>query len=125
MGLQAHEYGWVPFPPLPDGTQRWVKFDEKGEIVLKRSTQMSAVRAALDHNATARNHTTGMTKDRTMVRVASIPAAVQLKWMVEEGLDAQNPEHADRLMRKLNDPDWAYLRTGGGNLAMTQDGNIR
>lgn len=123
---RPEDYGWVEFPPLPDGTRRWVKFDEHlKQWVCKKSTPIDSVKAILDHNSQARNHTTGRNVDGTMVRVASIPAAVQMKWMAEDGLDIQNPLHADRLRKKLNDPDWAFLRTGGGNLGFTQDGNIR
>lgn len=121
----AEDYGWQPLSDLAPGVSRSIRFDAKGDATLKTETRMSDVKAALDHNATARNHTPGKTADGTMVRCASIPAAVVLKWLTEEGLDVYNPQHADRLMRKLNDPDWAYLRTGGGRLAMTQNGEIR
>ncbi len=45
------------------------------------------------------------------VSAARIPVAVQLKWLTEDGLDIFNPDHADQLKRKLNDPEWAHLRT--------------
>ena len=60
--------------------------------------------------------------DKGMKRVASIPAALIAKWRYEEGIDVFNPEHAERVMRKLNDPDYAYLRTAPGRLALTSDG---
>jgi hypothetical protein len=44
-------------------------------------------------------------------RVASIPMSVQLKWMVEEGIDVYNPEHMPRIKKKLNDPEWRHLKT--------------
>jgi hypothetical protein len=123
--LKDYDFGWVEFPPLIGGVRRFVKFDEKGDCTVRYESPMSGIKAALDNNAVARNDTSGKMLDGNMVRVASIPAAVQLKWLVEEGLDTQKPEHADRLRKKLMDPDWAYLRTGGGRLAMTQNGEIR
>lgn len=42
---------------------------------------------------------------------AQIPASVQIKWLWEEGLDIFNPDHAERLRRKLNSNEWKYLRT--------------
>ena len=60
-----------------------------------------------------------------MVRVASIPYAVGLKWLAEEGWWFEDPQYADRLRRKLMCSDWQDLRTGGGNLAMQQDGGFR
>ncbi len=46
-----------------------------------------------------------------MWRVASIPASVQMKWMIEDGIDIYNADHADRVKKKLNDPDWRHLKT--------------
>lgn len=42
---------------------------------------------------------------------ASIPAGVQVKWLVEDGIDIYNKDHSDRVGKKLNDPEWAYLKT--------------
>lgn len=46
---------------------------------------------------------------------ASIPVALQLKWLTEEKLDVYNPQHSDRLSKKLNDPEYAYLKTTTGH----------
>ena len=43
--------------------------------------------------------------------VASIPAILQVKWLQEEGLNIYNPDHAERLKRKLNSNEYRYLRT--------------
>ena len=50
-------------------------------------------------------------QNKDMWKVASIPVGVQLKWMIEDGLDIYNPDHKDRLKKKLNDPEWRYLKT--------------
>jgi hypothetical protein len=49
-------------------------------------------------------------------KVARIPNIVIEKWLREEGLDIFNPDHEQRLLRKLNDPEFAHLRTRGGKL---------
>lgn len=41
---------------------------------------------------------------------ASIPTIVQLKWMIEEGIDIYNPSHGPRISRKLEDPEYRYLK---------------
>ena len=41
------------------------------------------------------------------------------KWLQEEGWNALDPEHSDRLMRKLNSSEYAYLRTADGQLGMS------
>jgi hypothetical protein len=45
---------------------------------------------------------------------ASIPPIVQMKWLTEEGLDVWKKEHAQRLSRKLEDPEFRYLKTTAG-----------
>lgn len=47
--------------------------------------------------------------------VASIPNVVLVKWLNEEGADVLrmgSEEFGAFIRRKLNDPDWAHLRTG-------------
>jgi hypothetical protein len=50
-------------------------------------------------------------RDKDMWRVASIPIAIQYKWLIEDGLDVHDPDQWGRVARKLNDPDWRYLKT--------------
>lgn len=95
----------------------WVNNEEGGAVA-----SFQDVGAALEANKAAYNHNDGYTKDRSMRRVANIPAIIAQKWMIEEGLDIHNPAHAHRLMHKLNDPDWQYLRTAKGNLGKAGDG---
>lgn len=56
-------------------------------------------------------------KSTEMQRVASIPAVVVMEWM-KEGINVMAPNHEDkkRIKKKLNSPEYAYLRTGGGRL---------
>jgi len=50
-------------------------------------------------------------RDKDLWRVASIPASVQLKWLVEKGVDLMNPDHWPEVKKLLNDPEWKYLKT--------------
>lgn len=43
---------------------------------------------------------------------ASIPVAVQMDWLVNDGIDVRKAEHWPAVRKKLNDPDWRHLRTG-------------
>lgn len=45
---------------------------------------------------------------------ASIPAIVQTKWLIEHGVDVYNKDHADRIGKLLNDPEYQYLKTTTG-----------
>jgi hypothetical protein len=76
------------------------------------------VGAVLDQNKKLQNHNDGYSESRELRRVASIPAVVIEQWK-NEGIDIFNPDHAVAVARKLNDPDYAYLRTAGGNLGVS------
>lgn len=70
----------------------------------------------LDYNKELYTHNDGYNAARNMRRAASIPPFLRLKWLFEEGWDAWKPEHKGQLTRKLNDPDYRYLRTAPGRL---------
>jgi hypothetical protein len=42
---------------------------------------------------------------------ASIPPAVQVKLLIEKGIDVYNKNHGARLSQVLEDPDYKYLKT--------------
>ena len=46
-----------------------------------------------------------------MWKYASIPVGLQMKWLVEEGLDVYDDNAWPQIFRKLNDPEYAYLKT--------------
>lgn len=56
-------------------------------------------------------------QSRSAKRIASIPNHVTYKWLQEDGVYwPRLPKHEKRkyLARKLNDPDYRYLRTSEG-----------
>lgn len=74
----------------------------------------------LDRNKAMATHNDGYTPTRDMRRVATIPTILRNKWLAEEGWDAFRPDlYGDKLMRRLNDPDYAYLRTADGHLGVS------
>lgn len=74
------------------------------------------VTSALEANKIARSEAAGRRMGE-MERVASIPAVVAMEWM-KEGINVMAPNREDlkRMKKKLNSPEYAYLRTGGGRL---------
>jgi len=112
---------WRPGSVDWAGVRRDWRPDGQGGIEIRMSQDVAAV---LDHNKAARNHNDGYDQKREMRRVARIPSMVALKWLNEEGWWYADPENADRLLKKLNDPDWAHLRTADGQLAL-DNGVIR
>lgn len=45
------------------------------------------------------------------VLYASIPVGVQVKWLVELGVDVYNKDHGKKVGELVNSPEYAYLRT--------------
>jgi hypothetical protein len=62
----------------------------------------------IENNKRLQNEATGRMGD--FCHVASIPPTIQLKWLIEKGVDVLNPDHADGVKRLLNDPEWRYLK---------------
>lgn len=104
-----------------DGIRKYARNNDKGGVDIKIEGDVAPV---LESNKAMRNHNDGYSKSREFRRVASIPAMVRMKWLTEEGWDCFDHQYADRLWRKLNDPDWAYLRTADGVLGFS-NGVIR
>ncbi len=46
-----------------------------------------------------------------MWQYASIPVGVQMKWLVEEGLDIYDDNAWPQIYKKLNDPEYRYLKS--------------
>ena len=42
---------------------------------------------------------------------ASIPVGIQMKWLLEDGLDVYDNNAWPQIFRKLNDPEYQYLKT--------------
>lgn len=112
---------WRPGKADNTGVQRDYLIDDDGSMVVRLTQDVGA---ALDRNKAMRNHNDGYTESRDHRRVAHIPDAVGLKWLIEEGWWFRDPQYADRLLKKLMDPDWSHLRTADGRLAL-DNGVIR
>ena len=70
----------------------------------------------LEHNKALQNHDDGYSPTREMRRAASIPDIIALKWLTEEGLNLWDRNHWRGVRRKLNDPEYRWLRTAPGRL---------
>lgn len=47
-------------------------------------------------------------------KYASIPAMVQVDWLINKGVDITNKDHAKKMFALLNDPEYRYLKTTTG-----------
>lgn len=95
----------------------WSMKVEGDQIQILASQDISA---ALDYNKNCYNFNDGYAESRELRRAAHIPAVIAYKWLNEEGWDCYDPANQKKLIEKLNDPDWRYLRTAEGHLSATQ-----
>lgn len=98
------------------GVDVWFHYDELTDVSTIETVQSAeAIESILEVNKAAYADDTyrkrGLKKE--FVHYASIPVGVQLKWM-KEGVNIYKKEHFPAMIRRLNDPDWKYLRTAAG-----------
>ena len=48
---------------------------------------------------------------RGMWKYASIPVEVQMDWLINHGVDIYNKDHAAKMSKLLNDPEYRHLKT--------------
>lgn len=82
-------------------------YEENGDRLIVKSTQ--DVESILNHNRMLQNDKS-LTRTKEMRHVASIPNIVVEQWL-KEGINIFNKEHWQRAKKRLNDPDYKYLRT--------------
>lgn len=78
----------------------------------------------LDRNKAMATENDGYSPSKEMRRVASIPYALAVKWLNEEGWWMFDPGAASKLAEKLNSSEYAYLRTAPGQVGVS-NGRIR
>lgn len=116
---------WVPWDYNAEkGLRRWVKKDENGDVIMRR--EYTNVGDFVEHSKSLQSSGhDGYNKARDMRKVGHIPDFLRQKIIDEEGIDILKPEHKDRLLRVLQDPDLKYLvRANDSKLAMV-NGIIR
>ncbi len=91
----------------------------EGDVIVRNTQDVEPI---LEHNKRlkrdAEEGNGGYTPSRDMRRVASIPNVVILKWFCEEGINVFNDEHWPWVAsRKLDDPEYEYLRTAPGRVS--------
>lgn len=73
------------------------------------------VQPILEANKRLYSQDDGYTPSRDLKRVASIPLSVIEEWM-KEGINIFDKNCAAAIRRKLNDPQYLYLRTAPGRV---------
>ena len=104
------------------GTRHAWRDDGEGGGTVVSTTDVAAM---LERNKQMVSANDGYSPSREMRRVASIPFAIVHKILSEEGVNILDPANVDRLARLLNDPDYAYLRTAPGRVALAGEDGLR
>lgn len=88
-----------------------IAFDD-GHMIVTRTQDVESI---LEDNK-ARHADWGHRRAGDLKHVAQIPLVLAAKWLDEEGVNILQPGNEDFLRCKLNDPEYAYLRTAPGRL---------
>ena len=95
------------YDPFTGIKTTWLEDPSTGEIALRYEADVEPV---LDDNKEAEASFSRTSRLPDMLHVASIPPSVQLKWLVEKGVDIFNPDHKQAMGRLLDDPEWKHLK---------------
>ena len=102
----------TPWEVLDDGSWNGLKKsirsngEDEGTVQIKYEDVSGG--SIIEENKRAETHKV----DKDTWHVGHIPASVGMKWLVEEGIDMWNPNHADALRKKLMDSDYRHLVPG-------------
>ena len=96
------------------GVATSMQVDPDGSFRVRTSQDAEPI---IEHNkARQTDGSNGYSKTREMRHVASIPVNVIYQWLQADGIlpstwmRMKRGEHLSYYRKKLNDPDWAYLR---------------
>jgi len=109
-------------PDFAGDVAHYAEDDGEGGLLIHSVQDVAPV---LERNKALQTANDGYSASRELRRVAFIPNILRVKWLNEEGWDAYRPDlYGEKLVAKLNDPEWRFLRTAPGRVALS-NGVIR
>jgi hypothetical protein len=101
---------------IEGGIETGIEYDPIDDQL--RVVNRQDVEPILEHNKRLYNDgTDGYGPTREWRRAATIPNIILEKWLKEEGIRYWDSEDTPKLMAKLDDPEWLYLRNAPGTLS--------
>jgi hypothetical protein len=91
-----------------NGVKKFIRSNDDDEGTVQVRYDGYDVPLITDSNKRAQNDWDGKFEDG-LQKAASIPASVLMQWIAQDGHKAVMLD-PDYLVRKLNDPDWRYLK---------------
>ena len=110
---------WRLLEDMPDRTE-WLQYDEGTDTSVVKTTWKN-VENTIELNKATQGKDAGITPDDDNPgwhHVARIPVYLIERWLREEGLDVFNRNHGPALMRKLDDPEYRFLRVNTGQIGI-------
>jgi hypothetical protein len=101
---------------IEGGTTTGVEYDQGSDQIVIANAQDCEPTIKLNKQL-MNDGTDGYGPTREWRRVASIPNVILEKWLVEEGIRYWDPADTHKLAAKLDDPDYAFLRTAPGKVS--------
>lgn len=100
----------IDYDPLT-GVSTWFEYHPETDMTVVATMQDAAT--LLDQNKALANDTDRTSKgiQKGWWQYASIPNIVIEKWRNEHGIDLFKKEHWNAVFKKLNDPEYRYLKT--------------
>lgn len=89
------------------GLEKKVYANDRGDVIRETVQDVDPILKANRERANAYD---GSRAGDHMVKAASVPMNVYLQWL-DEGVDMLDPNCEAEVNRRLNSPEWAYLKT--------------
>ena len=107
----------IDYDPLTGTIKRFYYDDATDTVTIKTVFNPAHTQDVIEANKRVQNMGKDAYRSITpgevdMWHAASIPYSVQMKWLVEEGIDIRRADHWPAVKRKLNDPEYRHLRAG-------------
>jgi len=103
-----------------EGLKTHIAFEPNGDFIIKTTQDVEPV---VEFNKTRQTDgSNGYGKTRELRHVATVPDNIVYQWIAEAGIEPRRwmaMKRRERMMflrRKLNDPDWRYLKTVSGRV---------
>jgi hypothetical protein len=105
--MSARSWRLLDEDPM-SGLKHWFRYIDETDSWQHKYEQPTD--PSLDYNKARQNDGTNGKVAKDWWHAAHIPNIIIHKWLVEDGINFYDAKHWDRVAKKLDDPDYAYLR---------------
>lgn len=105
MGKRFFDYN-----PYTKTTQWFIDNEDGGFSIAYEQDCQDIIDANKEKASHGRDYYVSKDHEGEYWKAASIPLNIWMTWLNEDGIDYFAPEHSKDLERKLNDPEWKYLK---------------